>query len=198
VLRNIPSLLTTASFESVFRKLSEKATDLAASGNRDLLNWLRHKTINPWIFQGLCFPLSNFSHEDWFTTSFTTNIAEAAHRRSQRLGVGMSLVGVILKSEECDQEFFKVRDNITKYGVSVRYGNQSLTGKTTKNLARRKGRSKKAQKISNLDDTNGNNPSSQNGNSITSDQVDNIIMKFTQSDAFRMLMDSKTSGNSDM
>ena len=56
---------------------------LATPYTKQLGDWLKYKDDNPWIFQGLCFPLSNMSHENWFTTRFNTNVAEAAHAMSQ-------------------------------------------------------------------------------------------------------------------
>jgi hypothetical protein len=116
---------------------------LSVPCKKELNDWLKHKADNPWIFQGLCFPLSNMSHESWFTTRFNTNVAEAAHAMSQRSGKHLSLVGAIMAGERLDAQFLESRRTAMQFGVSTNYGNKSVTERTQKNMARNNKRAAK-------------------------------------------------------
>ena len=109
-------------------------THLATPYTKQLGDWLKHKDNNPWIFQGLCFPLSNISHENWFTTRFNTNVAEAAHAMLQRSGKYLSLVEAIKASERLDSQFLESRRSTLQFEVFTNYGNKSITGRTQKNM----------------------------------------------------------------
>jgi hypothetical protein len=116
---------------------------LPTSYQKQLGDWLKHKDDNPWIFQGLCLPLSNMSRENWFTTRFNTNVAESAHAMSQRSGKHLSLVGAIMASERLDSQFLESRRSAIQFGLSTNYGNKSITGRTQKNMARNRKRAAK-------------------------------------------------------
>lgn len=116
---------------------------LPTAYQKTLADWLQNKDNNPWMFQGLCLPLSNMSRENWFTTRFNTNVAEAAHAMSQRSGKQLSLVGAIMASEKLDTQFFESRRTAIQFGVTSKYGNNSITGRAHKNLARKKKRAAK-------------------------------------------------------
>jgi hypothetical protein len=116
---------------------------LPVPGKKQLGDWIKHKDDNPWIFQGLCFPLSNMSHENWFTTKFNTNVAEAAHAMSQRSGKHLSLVGAIMAGERLDAQFLESHRTALQFGVSTNYSNKSITGRTQKNMTRNNKRAAK-------------------------------------------------------
>jgi hypothetical protein len=133
---------SAAAFSAIMSRVREHSR-LSTPYQKQLGDWLKHKDDNPWIFQGLCFPLSNMSHENWFTTRFNTNVAEAAHAMSQRWGKQLSLVGAIQASERLDSQFLESRRSTLQFGVAINYGNNSITGRTQKNLTRNNKRAAK-------------------------------------------------------
>lgn len=134
-MKIIPEVQSREAFDGIMSRVREHAL-LPTSYQKQLSDWLKHKDNNPWIFQGLCLPLSNMSRENWFTTRFNTNVAESAHAKSQRYGKHLSLVGAIMASEKLDSHFIESRQSAIQFGSSTSYGNKSITGRTHKNLAR--------------------------------------------------------------
>lgn len=103
-----------------------------------LLNWLEHKDKNPWILHCLCIATTEMSREDWFSTSTSTNIAEAQHAQAQREGKHLTLVSAIQKGLAVDKRFFQAKAAVQSVGVSVKYGNNSMTGRAKQSIIRNK------------------------------------------------------------
>jgi hypothetical protein len=82
----------------------------------------------------------------WSNTSFTTNLAESAHAQSQRDGKQLTLVAAIQRAQHLDDRFFDSRNAVKMKGVSVRYGDSSISGLTKKNINRAKATEKRRQK----------------------------------------------------
>jgi len=82
--------------------------------------------------------------------SFTTNIAESAHAQSQREGKHLTLLSALKKSIVFDQRSFHAQA-ATRVGISVRYSNNSITGrerqkiKRSNNTQAKKNKSKEAK-----------------------------------------------------
>jgi len=116
-------------------------------GNRYLTNWLEHKEKNPWIFQCLSKATTMMNASYWMDTSFTTNVAESAHAQSQRDGTKLTLVAAIQRAAKLDGRFFEARTAARNMGVSVRYGDHSVSGLAKKNINRaRKANEKRKDK----------------------------------------------------
>jgi hypothetical protein len=145
-LRIIPEVQSKEAFLGIMSRVREHAL-LPTRYKKQLGDWLKHKEDNPWIFQGLCFPMSNMSHESWFTTRFNTNVAESAHAMSQRSGKQLSLVGAITASERLDSQFLEARRAAVQFGLSINYGNNSITRRTHKNMVRNNKRAAKKREI---------------------------------------------------
>lgn len=114
-----------------------------------LVNWLKHKDANPWVFKCLCYPLTSMKPLNWIETSFTTNIAESAHALSHKYGTRLTLLGAIEAGKKLDCQYFQVEQAVQMSGVQVRYGNNTATGRAKKSLNRRRARveaTKKAKK----------------------------------------------------
>jgi hypothetical protein len=79
-LRVLSEVLSEEDFDFCFNDVREKAQ---ARDIKELLNWFKHKDANPWILSGISLTKTKMSRADWFSTSFTTNIAESAHANSQ-------------------------------------------------------------------------------------------------------------------
>jgi hypothetical protein len=133
----------------------------------------------------LCFPLNDFTRENWHSTSFSTNVAESAHAYAQRFGKSLSLLGAVQQSERIDSQFFNTRKAVTQLGVSAGYGNRSITGRVKKNIQRQQGRAAKTKKAS--EKANG----SEGQNAISSEQVEGIIKNFVQSDGFSAMFQER-------
>jgi hypothetical protein len=102
-----------------------------------LLNWLKNKEDNGWVLKCLSIATSEMSRDDWFATSFTTNIAEAAHAHSQREGgLRGSLVSAIKKGLTLDKRLWQTATAVQETGIQDKYGNNSMSGKAFKNLTR--------------------------------------------------------------
>ena len=128
-----------------------KARNVAeVEDNKKLLDWLDHKRANPWILTCICPATTKMSREDWFSTSSSTNIAEGAHAHSQRDGVKLTLVSAVNKGKRLDSHFFALEKAAVSFGVSAKYGNQSMSGRAKQNLVRnaaRKQKQKEKEKI---------------------------------------------------
>lgn len=134
-LRVLPEVLSEGDFDFCFNDVRAKAE---ARDIKQLLNWFKHKDSNPWILSGISLAKTKMSRADWFSTSFTTNIAESAHANSQREGVRLTIVSAITEGERLDSRFFQAELAMGTMGVGLRYGNTSMTGRTTQNVGRRK------------------------------------------------------------
>jgi hypothetical protein len=124
-----------------------RAETFKANAPEPLINWLKHKDSNPWIFKCLCYPLTSMNAMDWIETSFTTNIAESAHALSQKYGKQMTLMGAIQAGQKLDSQYFELEKNVQMSGVMVRYGNNSASGRARKSLNRKKARAEAAKKF---------------------------------------------------
>ena len=85
------------------------------------------------------------NHSDWYSTSVDTNIAESSHAQSQLSGVKLTLVTAVQKGKEKDSRFFNLESAVISHGISAKYGNISLSGRTKQSLARNQARQRKKQ-----------------------------------------------------
>jgi hypothetical protein len=76
--------------------------------------------------------------DDWNSTSDSTNLAESAHALSQRDGTKLTLVAAIERARRLDQRFLEGKNVAENMGIMSRHGNQTLTGRTERNLKRSK------------------------------------------------------------
>jgi hypothetical protein len=113
-----------------------------------ILNWLDHKDNNPWILSCLCPGLTQMKPEDFFSTSFTTNIGESAHANAQQEGIHLSLVGAIQTGLRFDNRFFEAERTISSFGVTGSYGATGTVGRIVKNITRNKATAKRREKKS--------------------------------------------------
>lgn len=82
--------------------------------------------------------MSKMNRDDWNDTSDTTNLAESAHALSQREGTRLTLVAAIERAKLVDKRFLEGKHAAENMGIMSRHGNQTLTGRTQKNLKRSK------------------------------------------------------------
>ena len=136
ILKGLPGHLTLESFNAAISIV--RAETVKPDTSIALVNWLKHKDSNPWVFRCLCYPLSSMKAIDWIDTSFTTNIAESAHALSQRYGKQLTLVGAIQMGEKLDSQYFELEKIVQKSGLNVQYGNHSGTGRARTSLNRKK------------------------------------------------------------
>jgi hypothetical protein len=121
-----------------------KARNVAETeDNKKLLDWLDHKRTNRWILTCVCPATTKMSREDWFNTSSSTNIAESAHAHSQRDGIKLTLISAVNKGKRLDSHFFALEKAAVSFGISAKYGNQSMTGRAKQNLVRNNVRKQK-------------------------------------------------------
>lgn len=123
-----------------------RAETVKPNSPKPLVNWLKHKDANPWVFKCLCFPLSSMRHTDWIATSFTTNIGESAHALSQRHGKHLSLVGAIQAAEKLDTQQARLAQTVQISGINAMYGNHNSSGRAKKNLVRQRNRAEATKK----------------------------------------------------
>jgi hypothetical protein len=142
-LREIPGIYVKDHFYNLLSSIRKRAKE---DKIEPLLNWLEHKDKNPWVLHCLCPATSGMSKEDWFSTSMNTNIAEAQHYQAQREGTRMTLVSAIQKGLAVDKRFFEAKAAVRSVGVSVKYGNKSMTGRAKENITRKKASAKKKDK----------------------------------------------------
>jgi uncharacterized protein (DUF4415 family) len=143
-LKALPSHLTLESLDAALSIVW--AETLKQEPHEALVNWLRHKDANPWVLRCLCFPITSMNAMDWIDTSFNTNIAESAHALSQKYGKQLTLMGAIQAGQKLDSQYFELEKNVQISGVTVRYGNNSATGRARKNLNRKIARSEATKK----------------------------------------------------
>jgi hypothetical protein len=134
LLYDLPSMVDRNDFWSLLKHVKDQATK---GNNVHLLNWLKNKEgDNSWILECLSRATSEMSPADWYSTSHTTNIAESAHAYSQRSGTRLNLVSAVLRGKQLDHLFLE-GEAAQRQGIGSRYGNNSVTGRATKNLQRR-------------------------------------------------------------
>ena len=118
--------------------------------------WIQDKTgKNGWVLKCVSPATSKMKRDDWFDTSMSTNIAESAHAVSQKDGTHLSLVRAIQMGKKVDQRFLDNRDVASNMGIMSRTGNQTVTGRTERNLKRSK---KAAAKRKHTATANGDEP----------------------------------------
>lgn len=88
------------------------------------------------------------NRSDWYSTSVDTNIAESSHAQSQLSGVNLTLVTAVQKGKEKDSRYFDLESAVISHGISAKYGNKSISGRTKQSLVRNEARQKKKQKES--------------------------------------------------
>jgi hypothetical protein len=101
-----------------------------------LLDWLDHKRANRWILTCSSRATTGMSHSDWYSTNSNTNIAESAHAQSQREGKNLTLVSAIQTGQKLDLRQFELERAAHSFGIASKYGNNSMTGRATKNSIR--------------------------------------------------------------
>ena len=139
-------MMNEEQFWSILQYVEEEAKKLK---DESVLDWLQNKKgENLWILKCLNRATTKMNHEDWYSTSFSTNIAESAHALSQRDGTKLSLVSAVQRAKQLDERFLEGEKASRTMGVFSKYGNNSLTGRSTKNLKRS---AKKAKKRAGLD-----------------------------------------------
>ena len=128
--------LPGCNLSEVFDKELEDIKQIAEkTQNTLILNWLRNKSgTNSWVLRCINWTKTKMNRDDWFSTSFTTNIAESAHAVSQRYGVRLTLVAAIQHGQKIDLKAAGTLQLATTWGVYLKYGNNSLTGRTATNI----------------------------------------------------------------
>jgi len=76
--------------------------------------------------------------DDWNSMSDSTNLAESAHALSQRDGTKLTLVAAIEKARRLNLWFLEGKNAAENMGIMSRHGNQTLMGRTERNLKRSK------------------------------------------------------------
>ena len=146
-MKGLPGHLTLKSFDAA---LSIVRAEIAKPNPPSMLvNWLKHKDANPWVFKCLCYPLTSMKPLNWIETSFTTNIVESVHALSHKYGTRLTLLGAIEAGKKSDSQYFQVEQAVQMSGVHVHYGNNTATGRAKKSLNRKRVRMeaiKKAKK----------------------------------------------------
>lgn len=114
-------------------------TEAKKIDDKSILDWLKSKEgINSWSLECLSWATTEMSREDWYSTSFTTNVAESAHAYAQREGTRLSLVSAVQKAKLLDQRFLEAEIAATQRGIYSRYGNNTTIGRTVANIKRNK------------------------------------------------------------
>ena len=118
------------------RSIREEA---ARQGNDEILNWLSDKEgKRSWVLKCVSRATTKMKRDDWNSTSDSTNLAESAHALSQRDGTKLTLVAAIERARRLDQRFLEGKNAAENMGIMSRHGNQTLTGRTERNLKRSK------------------------------------------------------------
>jgi hypothetical protein len=133
------------------RKLAENEVGIR---KEKIINWLDHKDSNPWILSCVCPGLTEMKKEDFFSTSFNTNIGESAYANAQREGVHLSLVGAIQTGLRFDSRFFEAEQTMSTFGVTGGYGATGTVGRMVKNIARNKATAKRRERKSDAKNAN--------------------------------------------
>jgi len=131
--------------EHYFNVLAKVRKEAEKQNLTPIINWLDHKDRNPWVLQCISMATTQMNREDWLSTSKNTNHAESAHAQSQREGVKLSLLSAVEKGMRLDSRQFEAAQATQSSGVTVRYGNNSMTGRVMKKVARNKAAAIKAK-----------------------------------------------------
>jgi hypothetical protein len=143
-LFELPSIIDRTEFWNLLKYITDKAK---AINSTSIINWLKNKEgDNSWVLEYVSRATSEMAWEDWYSTSNTTNIAESVHAHSQRDGTRLTLVAAIQCGRQLDKRFLEGEHIGQSFGIISKYGNNSVTGRATKNLARAKAAAKKKQK----------------------------------------------------
>lgn len=133
-MKNLHNVITEDDFWGELEAIKQRASNL---GFNEIVNWIQNKIgKNIWVLKCVCSATSKMSKDDWRDTNHSTNLAEAAHALSQREGVRMSLVGAVKMGRMIDASFLERRTIAENTGVMSRSGNQTITGRTVRNLKR--------------------------------------------------------------
>ena len=143
LLRELPDTLLRHHYDHILFTARKEAE---ANNLTSLLNWLEHKDRNPWVLQCLSLATTAMSREDWRSTSSNTNNAESAHAQSQREGIKLTLLSAVIKGKRLDSRHFEAAHAMQSFGVPVRYGNNSMTGRKMKGIVRQKNIKKREAK----------------------------------------------------
>jgi hypothetical protein len=125
--------------EHFYEELNFVKAEALKSNNKLILDWLRNKEgKNSWVLECVSPATTEMKKSDWWKTSMNTNIAESAHVISQKDGTRLTLISAIQIAKSLDIR--SLEDQIIAQNMSIvsRHGNQSLTGRTAKNLKRHK------------------------------------------------------------
>ena len=79
---------------------------------------------------------TEMSHSDWYSINSSTNIVESAHAQSQREGKHLTLVSTIQIGQRLDLRQFELERATHSFGITSRYGNNSMIGRAKKNSIR--------------------------------------------------------------
>ena len=79
--------------------------------------------------QCLSLATTEMNCQDWRSTSFNINNTESAHAQSPQEGVKLTLLSVVNKDMRLDFRQFEAARAMQTVGVSIRYGNNSMTGR---------------------------------------------------------------------
>ena len=113
-----------------------------------ILDWLKSKEgMNRWSLECLSWATTEMKRDDWFSTSFSMNIAESAHAYSQREGTRLSLVSTVQKARLLDQRYFEAKVAANQSGIHNRYGSNTTMKRTSQNLKRNKKASESRKKL---------------------------------------------------
>jgi hypothetical protein len=135
-LRGLTEILDEAQFWNVWKNVKDGATE---HKHEDVLNWMKHKEgANSWIVKCVSRATSKMDWDDWYSTSFNTNIGESAHAYSHRDGVRLTLVSAVQRGKLLDERFLVGEHAAKRGGIISKYGNHSVTGRTASNLKRTK------------------------------------------------------------
>jgi hypothetical protein len=135
-LRGLTEILDEAQFWNVWKNVKDGATE---HKHEDVLNWMKHKEgANSWIVKCVSRATSKMDWNDWYSTSFDTNIAESAHAYSHRDGVRLTLVSAVQRGKLLDERFLVGKHAAKRGGIISKYSNHSITGRTASNLKRTK------------------------------------------------------------
>ena len=145
LLKELPDTLFRDHYDHILFTVRQKAKENQLIY---LLNWLEHKGRNPWVLQCLSLATTAIHREDWRSTSSNTNHAESAHAQSQREGIKLTLLTAVNKGKRLDSRHFEAAYAMQSFGVPVRYGNNSMTGRTKKGIVRQKSMKRTATKVS--------------------------------------------------
>jgi hypothetical protein len=143
LLLNLPTLNSKSAVESTLTEIR-----LHARESGPLSKWLAHKDKYPFLWPCLCQPLSGMDRNTWFSTAFTTNPGEGAHRTNNLYGTNLTLTEAVRTSQQIDLNMLRKTGIIRDTGTAVHYTDQSIIVKFTSNIKRQGKCREKAQEKS--------------------------------------------------